>query len=47
VYAIRVVVLDGIGNRLIESSVDESQLGDSIECRERLGGLQQFYRRAA
>ncbi len=37
----------GIGNRLIDSSVDVSSTSGSIECRERLGGLLRFYRRAA
>jgi transposase InsO family protein len=37
----------GIGNRLIFSSVDESQRVGAIECRERLGGLLRYYRRAA
>jgi hypothetical protein len=37
----------GIRNRLIDSSADESRRGGSIECRERLGGLLQFYHRAA
>ncbi len=35
----------GIGNRLIEPSSNESF--GSIECRERLGGLLRYYRRAA
>ena len=37
----------GIDNRLIHSSVYEFSRGGSIECRERLGGLLRFYRRAA
>jgi hypothetical protein len=37
----------GIGNRLIDSSADEFQSCGSIECRERLGGLLRYYRRAA
>jgi len=37
----------GIGNRLIDSSSDGSRRVGSIECRERLGGLLRFYRRAA
>jgi len=37
----------GIGNRLIDSSADESQRRGSIECRERLGGLLRYYCRAA
>jgi transposase InsO family protein len=37
----------GIGNRLIESPVEKSRLGGRIECRERLGGLLRYYRRAA
>ena len=37
----------GIGNRLIDSSVDVSRTRGSIECRERLGGLLRFYHRAA
>ncbi len=37
----------GIGNRLIDSSIDVSSTGGPIECRERLGGLLRFYRRAA
>jgi hypothetical protein len=37
----------GTGNRLIDSSADGSRRGGSIECRERLGGLLRFYRRAA
>ena len=36
-----------IGNRLIDSSDDESRRSGSIECRERLGGLLRYYRRAA
>ena len=36
----------GIGNRLIEASVDDSR-SERIECRERLGGLLRYYRRAA
>jgi putative transposase len=37
----------GIGNRLIDSSVDDARRGGPIECRERLGGLLRYYRRAA
>jgi 1,4-dihydroxy-2-naphthoyl-CoA synthase len=37
----------GIGNHLIESSIDESRTDGSIECRERLGGLLRYYCRAA
>jgi len=37
----------GIGNRLIDSSRSELQREGSIECRERLGGLLRYYRRAA
>jgi len=37
----------GIGNRLIDLSVDESRRSGPIECRERLGGLLRYYRRAA
>jgi len=37
----------GIGNRLIDSPAEESRRGDSIECRERLGGLLRYYGRAA
>jgi transposase InsO family protein len=37
----------GIGNRLIESSVDGSRRDGFIERRERLGGLLRFYSRAA
>jgi transposase InsO family protein len=37
----------GIGNRLIDSSIGESRTGGSIERRERLGGLLRFYRLAA
>jgi putative transposase len=37
----------GIGNRLIESSVDDSRRRGRIERRERLGGLLRCYRRAA
>ena len=37
----------GIGNRLIDSTADESRRDGPIECRERLGGLLRFYRRAA
>jgi putative transposase len=37
----------GIGNRLIDSSADDSRRRGSIECRERLGGLLRYYRRAA
>jgi transposase InsO family protein len=37
----------GIGNRLIDPPVGESRRVGSIECRERLGGLLRFYRRAA
>ena len=37
----------GIGNRLIDASVDESRRVGAIECRESLGGLLRFYRRAA
>jgi len=36
----------GIDNRLIDS-VDGSRRSGRIECRERLGGLLRFYRRAA
>ena len=36
----------GIDNRLIDS-VDGSRRNGRIECRERLGGLLRFYRRAA
>ena len=36
----------GIGNRLIDSSVDSRRSG-RIDCRERLGGLLRFYQRAA
>ncbi|TMA32598.1 MAG: transposase [Deltaproteobacteria bacterium] len=37
----------GLGNRLIESSADDSRKGGRIECRQRLGGLLRFYQRAA
>ena len=37
----------GLGNRLIDSSVDVSRTSGSIECRERLGGLLRYYERAA
>ena len=37
----------GIGNQLIDSAAAEFQSGGSIECRERLGGLLRFYKRAA
>jgi putative transposase len=37
----------GIGNRLISSSLDGSRRAGSIECRERLGGLLRYYCRAA
>ena len=37
----------GIGNRLIASPTSELRRAGSIECRERLGGLLRFYRRAA
>jgi putative transposase len=37
----------GIGNRIIDSSLDESRTSSAIECRERLGGLLRHYRRAA
>ena len=37
----------GIGNRLIDPTVGELRSVGSIECRERLGGLLRFYRRAA
>src|SRR6266850_7169533 len=37
----------GIGNRLIDACADESRRVGVIECRERLGGLLWFYRRAA
>jgi transposase InsO family protein len=37
----------GIGNRLIDSSAADSRGSGSIECRERLGGLLRYYRRAA
>src|SRR5262249_25135301 len=37
----------GIGNRLIESSVDDSRRNGQIGCRQRLGGLLRYYRRAA
>jgi putative transposase len=37
----------GIGNRLIDSSRAQLQSEGSIECRDRLGGLLRFYRRAA
>src|SRR5215468_9621316 len=33
----------GIGNRLILSSMDESRTVGAIECRERLGGLLRYY----
>ena len=37
----------GIGNRLIDAPADESRRVGAIECRERLGGLLRYYRRAA
>ena len=37
----------GLGNRLIESSADDSRKDGRIECRQRLGGLLRFYQRAA
>jgi transposase InsO family protein len=37
----------GIGNRLIEASIDEPRTSGAIECCERLGGLLRYYRRAA
>jgi putative transposase len=37
----------GIGNRIIDSSVDISRKGGPVECRGRLGGLLRFYHRAA
>jgi hypothetical protein len=37
----------GLGNRLIESSADDSRKGGRVECRQRLGGLLRFYQRAA
>jgi transposase InsO family protein len=37
----------GIGNRLIDEPVDAFRRRGSIECRERLGGLVRYYRRAA
>src|SRR5258706_3178389 len=37
----------GIGNRLIDSSINELQRSSRIECRERLGGLLRYYHRAA
>jgi len=37
----------GIGNQLIDAPSREFRRVGSIECRERLGGLLRFYRRAA
>jgi putative transposase len=37
----------GIGNCLIDSSRNELPRNGTIECRERLGGLLRYYRRAA
>ena len=37
----------GIGNRLIDAATDDVRRSGSIECRERLGGLLRYYRRAA
>jgi hypothetical protein len=37
----------GIGDRLIDSPTDPFRERRPIECRERLGGLLRFYRRAA
>ena len=37
----------GIGNRPIDSSLDESPRSGEIERHERLGGLLRYYRRAA
>jgi putative transposase len=37
----------GIGNRLIDPPAGELRRVGSIECRERLGGLLRYYRRAA
>ena len=38
---------EGLGNELIELDVANSCSKGSIECRERLGGLLRYYRRAA
>jgi hypothetical protein len=38
---------EGIGNCLIDSPTDRFRKGGPIECRERLGGLLRYYRRAA
>jgi len=37
----------GLGNRLIEPDDDVGSTVGNIECRERLGGMLKYYRRAA
>lgn len=37
----------GLGNRLIQPDPDGLRCIGPIECRERLGGLLRYYRRAA
>ena len=37
----------GLGNELINRCVEDYRDGGEIECRERLGGILRYYRRAA
>jgi transposase InsO family protein len=37
----------GLGNELIERSFEHRANGGAVECRERLGGVPRYYRRAA
>jgi hypothetical protein len=37
----------GLGNELIESSSQDCVSNRAVECRERLGGVLRYYRRAA
>ena len=37
----------GLDNELIETSGDEPNVEGAVECHERLGGVLNYYRRAA
>ncbi len=37
----------GRGNELIETPCEESNMDGAVECQERLGGVPEYYRRAA
>ena len=37
----------GLGNKLIESEGDTSETVQTVQCRDRLGGLLKYYHRAA